>query len=81
MAFMKPVTTTFRCLCGKRVVIREKLVRKANVVMFGCKKCQCYVILTEDRLREYFSSDEFDWRKLMKDLYDTYLEAYEYVCS
>jgi hypothetical protein len=78
---MKPVDTTFKCTCGEKLILRERFVsRKRFVVMFGCRRCRCYVIFTEDRLRKYFS-DEFDWRKLTKDLYDAYLEAREYVCS
>jgi hypothetical protein len=82
LAFMKPVATTFECLCGERLILREKRVSgKRFVVMFGCRKCRCYVVLTEDRVREYFSSDELAWSKLMKDLYDKYLEAKSYICS
>ncbi len=70
------MSTTFRCpFCRKRLVIKEK-----DVLMFGCPKCQCYVIATENRLKEYIYLDKFDWRRFIKDLYAAYIEARRYIC-
>ncbi len=75
---MKMNATTFRCpLCRKRLVIEEM----RNVMMFGCPKCRCYVIATENRLKEYIYLDKFDWRRFIKDLYAAYVEARRYICE
>jgi hypothetical protein len=77
---MKPnvrVVTEFRCLCGRKLVLKEV----SNVLMFGCPRCSCYVIVTESKTRPYYYSGMFNWRKLMKDLYDSYIEARRYICE
>ena len=52
-----------------------------GAVMFGCPRCQCYVIVTENKVREYFYGSVFSWRRLMKDLYNTYTSAKRHVCT
>jgi hypothetical protein len=76
-ARQETTVTSFRCICKKRLVLKE--VRKLNVMMFGCDKCQCYVVVTPDRLKEYVSN-KFNWRRFMKDLYASYLEARRFIC-
>lgn len=49
-------------------------VKKRFIIMFRCPKCRYYIILTGNRVKEYFS-DGFDWKKLMKDSYNAYLRA------
>ncbi len=72
------VVTNFRCpFCKKRLVIEEM----QNVLMFGCPKCQCYVIVTENRLKEYVYLGRFSWRRFMKDLFVAYIEARRYICE
>ncbi len=71
------VVTNFRCpFCKKRLVIKEK-----GVVMFGCPRCDCYVIVTKDKIKPYIYDNMFNWKKMMKELYDAYLEAREYICT
>ena len=71
------IVTTFRCICRKKLVLKE--VQELNIMMFGCDECQCYVIVTPSRLREYVYL-RFDWQRFMKDLYASYLEARRFVC-
>ncbi|MFZ8808417.1 MAG: hypothetical protein ACO2PN_09970 [Pyrobaculum sp.] len=68
--------TTFRCTCGKRLVLLEEV----GTAMFGCERCQCYVIVTNSRIKQYRYSGMFNWRRFMKDLYNSYIEAHRYVC-
>jgi len=72
------IVTTFRCICRKRLVLKE--VRRLNVMMFGCDRCQCYVVVTPSRLREYVYLHSFSWKRFVKDLYASYLEARRFVC-
>jgi len=68
------IATTFRCTtCRKRLVLEE--VRGLNIMMFGCDRCQCYVIVTPNRFREYIYHGFISWKRFMKDLYASYLEA------
>ncbi len=72
------INTTFRCpFCRKRLVIEET----KGVMMFGCPRCQCYVVVTRNRLKEYVYLGKFNWRRFIKDLYATYVEARRYVCE
>jgi len=71
------IATTFRCICRKRLVLKER----KNIMLFGCNKCQCFVIITPNRLKEYVYLRRFNWQRFMKDLYASYLEARKYICK
>jgi DNA-directed RNA polymerase subunit RPC12/RpoP len=74
----KTVKTTFKCLhCSRKLVIEETM----GVMMFGCPRCQCYVIVTENRVKEYVYGSMFSWKRLMKDLYNAYKTARQHICS
>jgi hypothetical protein len=73
-----PVKTTFRCSrCRKRLVI----VERGNVTLFGCPRCDCYVVLLPWQLREFRRGNFFNWRGLMKYAYNVYLDARDSVCQ
>jgi hypothetical protein len=73
------IVTTFRCICRKRLVLKE--VQRLNIMLFGCNKCQCFLIITPNRLKEYVYLRRFSWQRFMKDLYASYLEARKYICK
>jgi len=74
------IKTTFRCKhCKTRLVIVED--RRNNVLMFGCQKCDCYLIIPEWRMNEFKRKKFFDWQGFMKYAYNTYLDARDSVCQ
>jgi hypothetical protein len=73
------IATTFRCICKRKLILEE--VRGLNIMMFGCDKCQCYVVVTPSKLREYVYSNRFSWQRFMRDLYTSYLEARRFICK
>jgi len=75
----KTVKTEFKCKCKTRLVIVED--RRHNVLMFGCPRCGCYLVIPEWRIREYVNRNFIDWRGLMKYAYKGYLDARDAVCQ
>jgi hypothetical protein len=73
------IGTTFRCLCRSRLVLKE-LKETKGVALFGCERCQCYVVVTKNRIKEYIYLSNFNWKRMMADLYKAYLEAHRYIC-
>ncbi len=74
------IKTAFRCNhCRSRLIIAEN--KRDNVTLFGCPKCDCYVVLLPWQLQEFRRSDFFDWSSLMKYVYNVYLEARDSVCQ
>jgi len=71
------IVTAFRCICRKRLVLKEVRI---NIMMFGCSRCQCYIIVAPNRLKEYIYLHRLNWRRFMKDLYASYLEARRFIC-
>jgi len=74
----KTVKTTFKCGCKTRLVIVED--RRNNVLMFGCPRCDCYLVIPEWRMREYIRRNFIDWKGLMKHAYKSYLDAHDAIC-
>ncbi len=74
------IKTTFMCRhCKSRLVITED--RHNKVLIFGCPKCDCYLIIPEWRLKEFKHKGFFDWKGFMRYAYNTYLEARDLVCE
>ncbi len=74
------IKTTFQChRCDNHLVLIED--KRNDVMFFGCPRCDCYVIVPSWRLKEFKHGNYFNWRKLMKYAYHTYLEARDMVCQ
>jgi hypothetical protein len=74
------IATTFRCpSCRRRLVFED--VGGVNAVFFGCPRCECYVIVTNSRVKLYSYGNMFSWKRFMSDLYAAYIEARKYICS
>jgi len=69
--------TEYRCRCGNPLAI----VEDKQTTLFGCDRCDCYIILLPWQLREFRRKNYFDWKGLMKYAYNTYLEARRFVCK
>jgi hypothetical protein len=74
------VETSFKCSrCHNSLVILED--KRDNVTLFGCLKCDCYVVLLPWHLKEFKRGKFFNWKGLMRYIYRTYLDARDLVCQ
>jgi len=77
---MEGVVTTYRCKCGDRLVLRNLVRKGVNVLLFGCDRCQCHVVITDSHLRTHLYGNFFNWKKFLKNAYRTYVEARSGIC-
>lgn len=74
------VKMAFRCSrCRGHLAIVED--KRDNVALFGCPRCDCYLVLLPWHLREFRRRSFFDWKGLMEYIYKTYLDARDSVCK
>jgi hypothetical protein len=71
------VKTEFKCRCKRRLVFMEQ----NNIILFGCPRCDCYLVILPWQVRDFKRNGFFDWRGFMKYVYSTYLDARDSVCQ